>query len=142
MIFTKRALLPFFAILTLLYASNTVFADTVPGQAEKCRMEEKFSLSLYYVNTLNKNTDYGLHFKNKISTINDIFKKFKLKNCKIVSQNMSINPNAYQDNMVEVSISLSIEVPFDYKAINHIYLESKAYTASVDLIEIEVCEDE
>jgi hypothetical protein len=126
----------------LLYAANYVFADTAPDQTEKCRMEEKFSLSLYYVNTLNKDTDYGLHFKNKISTINDIIKKFKLKKCKIVSQNMSINPNAYQDNMVEVSVSLSIEVPFDYKAINHIYLESKAYNASVDLFEKEVCDAE
>jgi hypothetical protein len=139
--YAKSVVLLFLAIFTLLNASNPVFADTVPDQERKCRMVEKFSLSLYYQNTLKKDTDLGLFFKNKISTIHDIAAKLKLNHYKIVTQNMSINPSAYENNMVEVSTSLSIEIPMDYKVINRFYFESKAYTASVDLFETEVCED-
>lgn len=142
MFFSKSIVLPFIAVFTLLYASNLLFAGEVPDQAKKCRTEEKFSLSLQYLNTLKKDTDFGLYFKNKVSTINDIAKKFKLNNLKIESQDMSISPNSYDNDMVEVSVSLSIEVPLDYKAINHLYLESKAYTASVNRYETEVCNDD
>jgi hypothetical protein len=142
MTLTKRALLPLLAIFALLNASNPAFADAVPDQASKCKMVEKISLSLYYQTTLKKDTDFGLYLKNKISTINDIAKKLKLGDYKFTSRNMSINPNTYQDNMVEVSLSMSLEIPVDYKAVNHFHFESKAYTTSIDLFETEVCAEE
>lgn len=138
----RKAVLSFLTLFALLSVSPPIFADEVPNQEKKCRTQEVFSLSLQYQSTLNKDTDLGLFFKNKVSAIQEIAKKHKLKKCKIVSQDMSMSPNAYENDKIEVSVSLSIETSLDYKAINHLYLESKAYAASVNRYETEVCDDD
>jgi hypothetical protein len=125
----------------LFYTSHFVFADEVPAKADNCRMEEKFTVSLQYLNTLKKDTDFGNYFKEKISLINKIVKKHKLTQCKVVSQDMTINPSAYDSGAAEVSVSLSLEVPLDYNAVNHLYLESKAYSTSVTRNITEVCDN-
>ena len=71
---TSKIVLPFIAVFTLFYTSHFVLADEVPAGANNCRMEEKFIISLQYLNTLKKGTDFGNYFKEKISLINKIVK--------------------------------------------------------------------
>jgi hypothetical protein len=138
---TIKTVLVFIAAFMLFCTSHSVLADEAPTKAGNCKKKEMFTLSLQYMNSLKKDTDFGNYFKTKLALINEIAKKHKISPFKIVSQDMSIGPGSYDSNAVDVSISLSIEVSLDYKAINYLYLESKAYAASVSYYSPKECDN-
>lgn len=126
-------------IAPLLLGLSLYPAVGFSAEAEKeCKEIEMMSISYYFISSVNSDQKISEVYKKQIDKLNNFSKKHKLANFKILSQDVSINPNSYSQGTSELSISIYFESKFDYalldKARDELNLNNFSSSRSINSI--------
>ena len=109
----------FVAPLLLGLSLNSHAVVSAEGEKE-CKEVEMINVSYYSMTSVDENKKIAAIYKEKVNALKDFSKKHQLNDFKILSHDISVNPNNYYQGSSELSISIYFESEFDYALLDKI----------------------
>ena len=112
--------------LSLLATAN---AAEMAATEESCATTTMEQASIYYSKSIEVDGDPGKLYEQYVKEINDIALKHEFKQYTMSSDGVSISSSSY-NNMLDVSVNISIEYVADFAAITALSQNTKANSIS------------
>lgn len=115
-------------VASTILSLGAASADSVTDM--ECEAVSTENISLYFMSNMKRGDDVASYYQSKVNAIKTMAEKHGWQGYLPNSQDISINPSAYNSDMIEVSVSISFQIDGNSQALNQLTQIEGVYSIS------------